>query len=462
MRRRLGAVIVAACLLVPLVPVHSAEETPPPIHLRPDQIEAVVRYALFFTDPLERQVILEQLRARGKPDVVAALIQALRFVSDDDGSIVTTLHALTGETFGRDWHAWMLWQEAHPEIVPFAGFDAFKADVMAFIDEDFRLFLRRGVKHAIRLEEIAWGGVAKNGIPALINPEHTRADAAGYLEDGELVFGVAINGDARAYPLRILDWHEMFNDVVGGVPVALAYCTLCGSGIPYETLVPPRSRPLVFGSSGFLYRSNKLMYDSETNSLWNQFTGRPVVGPLTGSGIELKVRPVAITSWRDWRARHPRTKVLSLATGYQRDYTPGRPYGKYFASPDLMFPAQVSDTRLKPKDHVFALRAHGAEKAWPLAAFAGGKVINDVIGEIDVLLIGRAETRTVRAYEAQGCDFEAAAEAAGGLLSGGQRWRIDEDALIGPDGTRLARLPGHIAYCFAWSGFNKGAPLYSQ
>ena len=131
----------------------------------------------------------------------------------------------------------------------------------------------------------------------------------------------------------------MFNDVVGGVPVALAYCTLCGSGILFETLVEGRSEPFVFGSSGFLYRSNKLMYDRQTNSLWNQFLGRPVVGPLTGSGLEFKIRPVAITRWGDWRDRHPQTKVLSLETGYARDYRPGKPYGAYFASPELMFPA---------------------------------------------------------------------------------------------------------------------------
>ena len=89
----------------------------------------------------------------------------------------------------------------------------------------------------------------------------------------------------------------MFNDVVGGVPVALAYCTLCGSGILYDARVDGRDDPFVFGSSGFLYRSNKLMYDQATHSLWNQFTGRPVVGPLTGSEIEIKILPVAITTW---------------------------------------------------------------------------------------------------------------------------------------------------------------------
>ena len=150
----------------------------------------------------------------------------------------------------------------------------------------------------------------------MINPKLIDAKDADYLTGDEQVFGVSIDGDSRAYPLRIMDWHEMFNDVIGGVPVALAYCTLCGSGILYDTRVEGREAPFVFGSSGFLYRSNKLMYDQETNSLWNQFVGRPVVGPLTGSGIELKILPVAITSWRKWQERHPETKVLSLDTGY--------------------------------------------------------------------------------------------------------------------------------------------------
>ena len=273
------------------------------------------------------------------------------------------------------------------------------------------------------------------------------------------MFGVRINGDARAYPLRILDWHEMFNDVVGGVPVALAYCTLCGSGILYETKLPGRQR-FVFGSSGLLYRSNKLMYDRRTNSLWNQFTGRPVVGALTGSGIELVALPVTITSWKRWLERHPDTKVLSLQTGYNRDYRPGRPYGEYFASPDLMFPAVVADARLQPKDYVFALRVGGHEKAWPLTAFDGGQVINDRIEDLNVVLIGDAATRTVQAYAADGHSFTGAPDGPDSLLSEGRIWKVGEEALIGPAGERLKRLPGHIAYWFAWRGFRGDKPLY--
>jgi hypothetical protein len=404
-----------------------------------------------------RQQFLMILRGRDDPDVVPGLIQVLQFV-DDDGWLDRTLAGLTGEQAGKTWGEWILWQQAHPEITPFDGFDAFKADVMAVIDPDFRLFLRPGVERKIRLEEIVWGGVRKDGIPALTNPEHVPAADATYLEDDELVFGVEVAGDARAWPLRILDWHEMLNDVVGGVPVTLAYCPLCGSGILYDGRVDGRDEPFVFGSSGFLYRSNKLMYDQATHSLWNQFTGRPVVGPLTGSGIELEVLPVAITSWRDWRAQHPDTTVLSLETGHERDYTPGQPYGDYFASDEPMFPILVPDQRLAPKDYVFALRTGGQDKAWPLDAFAGGKVINDRIGEQDVDLIGDAATRTVRAYRSAGRSFEGTADLAS-VRAGDESWRVEETGLIGPGGERLERLPGHIAYWFAWQAFIDGAPL---
>ncbi len=454
---RLRTVLLILGVLAPPIAAEAHETAPTEADLA---VERLVRQVLQ-PDPQVRGAALSSLAERGNSDVAAGLIQAMRFVRSDP-AIGRALASLTGVDHGNDWHAWMLWQQAHPEIVPFVGFDAFKADILAAVDENFRHFLWPGIAHEIRLEEITWGGVVKDGIPALINPTHIAAAEADYLTDDELVFGIEINGDARAYPLRILDWHEMANDVVGGVPLALAYCTLCGSGILFETDVAGRGQPFVFGSSGFLYRSNKLMYDHETHSLWNQFTGRPVVGRLTGSGIELPVRPVAITRWADWLAANPDTRVLSLETGYAPDYRPGRPYGVYFASPDLMFPVLVPDERLQPKDYVFALRAGADEKAWPLSAFAGGRVINDSLGERDIVLIGNAETRTVRAYEAGGRDFTAVPETTQQIEGGGEVWQVEEEALVGATGTRLARLPGHIAYWFAWSGYKGSAPFYQD
>ena len=424
------------------------------------EAESLARQLFVQLQPL-RETALRRIVERGKTDVVPALIQALRFAGGSE-EIARALNALTGAGVGPSWNDWMLWQEAHPEVTPFDSFDRYKADLMAGIDPNFRHFLKRGVSHEIRLEEIVWGGVSKDGIPALVNPKHIAPKEATYLEPDELVFGVSINGDVRAYPLRIMDWHEMFNDVVGGKPVALAYCTLCGSGILFDTLAEGRAAPVVFGSSGFLYRSNKLMYDKATNSLWNQFTGRPVVGALTGSGIELRILPVAITTWKDWLARNPDTRVLSIDTGYNRDYSPGKPYGEYFASKDLMFPARVRDERLKPKDYVFAVRTVGAEKAWPLAAFSKSRVINDEIGDIDVVLVGDTTSRTVRAYRAEGRDFRPDPDNAAKLIDDDGVWAIEEHNLVGPDGRKLARLAGHIAYWFAWQGYKPAAELATE
>ena len=210
----------------------------------------------------------------------------------------------------------------------------------------------------------------------------------------------------------------------------------------------------IFGSSGLLYRSNKLMFDRQTDSLWNQFTGAPVAGPLRGSGVELKIRPVAITSWADWRAAHSETKVLALDTGHARDYRSGVVYAAYFASPDLMFPAIVrNEENLRRKDYVFGMREAGGAKAWPLSAFKDGAVINDEVGLKQVVLIGDAATRAVRAYYREGHSFEKTGSLRQLQGSAGNIWTVEEAFLVAPDGTRLARAPGHISYWFAWDGY---------
>ncbi|APX13252.1 DUF3179 domain-containing protein [Tateyamaria omphalii] len=403
----------------------------------------------------EFEAALTWMEERGSPDMAAALITALRFSRSRGPQIAETLTAITGEDYFTDWFQWMLWQERNPQITPHADFPTYKREVMLRIDDNFDLFLRpediRPDRMRIRLEEITWGGVVKDGIPSLDNPQLIPAGEAEYLRGDDLVFGVSINGDVRAYPLRIMGWHEMFNEVIGGVPVALAYCTLCGSGILFETDVPGRSAPLVFGSSGFLYRSNKLMFDRETHSLWNQWTGKPVVGPLVDSGIELRQRPVVITTWDSWKASNPGTMVLSLNTGHRRDYGSGVVYNDYFASPDLMFPAQVDQGRHAQKDYVFAVRQFGAARAWPLKAFGGRPIINDAIADTPLLLIGDVGKRSVRAYERGDRTFTQSGSKIADQT--GAAWRVTEDALLGPDGARLDRVAGHISYWFAWDNY---------
>ena len=402
---------------------------------------------------------------RNDPDMAAGIIQAMRFGRLPDEALAGVLRKITGHQDAVTWFDWMLWQEQNPQVVPHPSFVDLKREVLLRIDPNFEVFLKpehlqRDVMK-IRLEEIAWGGVRKDGIPALNNPRQIAAEQADYLLDDDLVFGVAINGDARAYPLRIMGWHEMFNDVIGGVPLALAYCTLCGSGILFETGRDGQD-PFQFGSSGFLYRSNKLMFDRGTHSLWNQFTGKPVSGELVNSGIELRQRPVVIETWANWRAANPTTTVLDLNTGFLRNYGSGVVYSDYFGSADLMFPAAVDQSQHKQKDYVFGIRSFGAAKAWPLSAFEGGRVINDTMAGKNLVLIGDLVTRSVRAYERGDIEFSMTDEGLVGDHSS-DAWTVGEEKLTGPNGETLPRVAGHIAYWFAWDGYlGDVAELYSE
>lgn len=415
---------------------------------------------VFFGPVARRDEALNALLARNNPDVAPALILAVRYRGLDK-KIMQTLQTLTGRPFA-DWKAAMVWQETQTDLSPHPSFRDIKRQILNDIDPAFdRFFGKRHGPHAtfsIRMEEIVWGGAWVDSIPSLDAPAMVSGEAANYLRDDDLVFGIAINGDYRAYPLRILGWHEMLNDVVGGVPVVLAYCPLCGSGILYETTIEASQTPLQFGSSGLLYRSNKLMFDRQTGSLWHHLTGKPVSGALLNRDITLKQRPMTIARWSDWKIRHPATKVLDLQTGYNRNYEPGFVYRDYAESPDLLYPANVgigvgveSERHdLSSKTHVFGLQTFGKAKAWPIEAFRNAPVINDRLGDRTIVLIGDPEGRSVRAYDREGLTFEPTQDPAQ-FEAASDRWTLTEDYLLGPQGKRLPRLPGRITYWFAWN-----------
>jgi hypothetical protein len=173
----------------------------------------------------EGQAILSQIAMSGDTGFVAGLIEIMRFQPGLSQEIGAALNTLTGQDLPPDWFGWVEWAGQHPEIESFDGFIGWKAKLLAQIDLEFQRFIYAGVKVApgSRVAEIQWGGVMVDGIPALDNPQMIDPAEADYLVPHERVFGVSLNGDSRAYPARFLDWHEMFNDVVGGEPVSLAY-----------------------------------------------------------------------------------------------------------------------------------------------------------------------------------------------------------------------------------------------
>ncbi len=432
---------------------------------------------------------LERILAADDQRFVAVLIDMLfanfirlATVGPEASEYADALAQLTGQQIGYDYFGWVRWYGA-TDLAPPPGYVGWKGRVLANIDERFQDFLRDGYPSAIRVEEIVWGGVRVDGIPPLDRPATIAPEAATWLGPEEAVFGIAINGEARAYPLRIMDWHEMTNDVVGGVPFSLAYCTLCGAGIAYDNRAP-NGELYTFGTSGFLYRSNKLMYDRVTTTLWNQFTGKPVLGPLVGATdaegapLQLNLLPVVLTSWEDWLAQHPETMVIDINTGHYRPYEPGRPYGEYFSDGGTMFPVWLESDELSLKNFVYGLRIGGDRKAYRLSAIAEERVVNDAVGEQSVVLVAaRGEVQTegvhdligplaynsggeVRAFERGDRIFTPGDDPDLLLDATGDEWRVTEEALLGPGDERLERINGHLAYWFGWYAFYPDTEVY--
>jgi len=368
--------------------------------------------------------------------------------------LLSFLEKQTGRRLGDDLNMWREWMWKQP-YDPHPDYAAFKGLIYGQIDVRMRAFFPPGVPASIRLDEIDWGGVRVNGIPPLRDPKVVRAADAAYLKDSNVVFGLVVNGEARAYPKRILAWHEMATDRLGGVDLTIVYCTLCGTVIPFESRAAGRS--FHFGTSGLLYRSNKLMFDEETSSLWSTFEGVPVVGALVGSDVTLKAHAVVTTTWTDWRSEHPDTTVLSIDTGYARDYSEGAAYRDYFATDRLMFQVSKTDTRLRNKAEVLVMRLGRETAQSPRVPVA---IAIQFLRKHPVYTFSAANERFVvitskaganRVYQAD-ASFPEQREGAVVRDANGEAWHVTESGLVlqRDSKTRLSRVPAQRAFWFGW------------
>ena len=213
----------------------------------------------------------------------------------------------------------------------------------------------------IPVDEILSGGPPRDGIPAINEPKFESAGEADWLRDKDRVLALVIQGQARAYPIRILNWHEIVNDKVGDQRFAVTYCPLCGTGVVFSTNIANTS--LQFGVSGLLYNSDVLLYDRNTESLWSQIMGKAVAGKLKGT--LLPQIPVTHTSWKDWVKNHPDTMVLSRDTGSRRNYRDS-PYAGYEKTRRLYFKvSHKSPANYHPKERVIGVEINGHFKAYP-------------------------------------------------------------------------------------------------
>lgn len=246
----------------------------------------------------------------------------------------------------------------------------------------------------IPLNDVKAGGPPKDGIPALSNPKFLPADDARYLKATDRVIGVTFGKESRAYPVKILDQHEIVNDRIGDTLLAVTYCPLCDSVAIFDRRTELGDRE--FGVSGLLYNSNVLMYDrgGDVESLWSQMGAQGVTGPAAGK--PLKSLPFELTTWESWRSRYPATQVMSSETGHRRDYDRSL-YERYFATSALMFPVKPQSRQLPAKARVLGIWTGKSARAYPVAAFGKeSQRVKDTLDGQQVEIEYDADSQTLR------------------------------------------------------------------
>lgn len=286
------------------------------------------------------------------------------------------------------------------------------------------------------------GGVGQDGIPAIDDPAIDDAEGGdGLMEPGDVVFGVELDGEARAYPQHVLVWHEIANDELGGTTISVSYCPLTGTAIGFER------GSTTFGVSGDLVNSNLIAYDRGTESRWPQVLGTAIDGPLEGRA--LREFPVTWTTWGRWKEAHPGTTTVTERTGYARDYDDD-PYGSYnprsgyYADGDSMFGVMNEDDRLDPKEVVIGTRGADGAIAFGKKRLREERLLEGETGGTTYLIAHDPTLDTGHVYRNPD-DEDVSVDGEGSYAVG--------DGRYGADGLPLERVNAFDAMWFAWAGF---------
>lgn len=331
-------------------------------------------------------------------------------------------------------------------------------------------------RHSVDYAEILSGGPPPDGIPPLDTPKfETVAEADAWLKPNEPVISFRLGNEARAYPLQVLIWHEIVNDVVGGRPVAVTFCPLCNAAIVFDRRV--NGQALRFGTTGNLRYSDLIMWDDQTESWWQQFTGEAIVGDMTGTRLEFL--PAQTVAWADFQAAFPQGQVLSKDTGYLRSYGQN-PYTGYdrIDRPPFLFDGTLDD-RLPPMARVVAVAVGETIKAYPFSILSQVHVINDVVAGRPLVVFWKGGTASAldkgdiaasrdvgstavyeRSLDGQTLTFTWDGAAFQDQETG-STWNLFGQAMAGPlAGKSLRSVLSHEYFWFAWAAFRPDTVIY--
>lgn len=250
----------------------------------------------------------------------------------------------------------------------------------------------------IPIDQIHHGGPSRDGIPSIDEPDFVKAEHARFLKADDRILGLVYKGISRAYPIKILNYHEIVNDSIQQQAIIISYCPLCGSGMAFKTKINQRDN--TFGVSGLLYNSDMLLYDRESESLWSQILGKAISGKM--KGVQLDSIVLYNTTWGNWLKTNPATDVLSTVTGYRRDYSQ-HPYGQYDLNQAIYFPVKHSNARFHPKERVFGITIGKHHKAYPLSELSkqNKAIITDIFAGKALRIEYDAKNQSAVIYNSQ-------------------------------------------------------------
>ena len=399
-------------------------------------VEAVFGEALGTAQWGEQAIeALRTIAQSGDPRLAWIVSDLMRIITDPNLNAI--LAAVAGELMGIEVDPQYPWGAVTDHLMAWdvpapPDYLRFKRHIFTLVEPAWK---RIFVPGDIDWRHVSWGGVRIdnrpfdttdqrcNCIPAADNPEVSDVAGASWLKDDDVIFGIALNGEFRAYPRRIMEVREMVNDTLGGRDLAIPYCTLCGSAQAYFTdQVPAGVERPVLRTSGLLIRSNKVMYDVNTYSVFDTFRGHAVTGPLAAKDIHLKQTSVVTTSWGEWKTAHPQTTVLVEALALGRDFD----FRNTRDAKGPIFPIGDVDPRLPVQEDVLGVISQsGTPIAFHLRTartmLKSGQTIT--VENVHLVLDGGG----VRAVDANGKD-----------------------------------LGGHQAFWFAWSQFHPKTKLWPR
>ena len=331
-------------------------------------------------------------------------------------------------------------------------------------------------KRSVDLSTIESGGPPRDGIPSIDHPRFVSVEeASDWIADREPVIFLELNEDVHAYPLQIMIWHEIVNDTVGGIPVAVTFCPLCYTAIAFDRRI--NGRVYDFGTSGLLRHSDLVMYDRQTDSLWQQLSGEAIVGEMVDHTLKMISAP--LISFGRFKLQHPDAKVLSRETGYRRSYG-DNPYAGYddLKSKPFLYKGPLPK-KVQPMEHLVTVMINGEPVAYPYSFLGKRPVVNDKVGGVPIVVFYEKTTGTAlgRRKISRGKAIGAGAvfdrRVGGQTLSftkkhglfvdreTGSLWNIFGVATSGPlKGKKLDRMVSGDFFAFAWMAFRPDTRIY--